>query len=541
MKMKRSDIPIVLAASLVFADATIVTLALPNLLVDLHTTVYGVAAVLAVYTAALGCTVLLAPRLVERYGWVGVAALGLFSLASVACALADRLAVLLVARAVQGFAGALVLTVAGAALAPPRRAGRVWVSIGVLSAAVGPVVGGALTQAFSWRAIFVAQAPVPLIAAALRKTWWATPPLAPSRPRAKPRPIVTLALVSGALTALLFGVVLLLVVGWAMRPLSAALAVTLVPVAALAGFLVRGHAESRAVAGCALIGGGIGALAFLPSNNVGWLVAPECVAGLGMGLALTPLIEHVLPEQVPESRAANLAVRHLGITLALVALAPVIAHDLDAATERAKLRTVAVVLDAPVAPSEKLRIAPALVASVHSDRPLAAVRSAARSARRPVAPQDRPRFDAMFSRVETVFVSAAADAFHRAFLIAAALAFLAALVLALEARRLATLVAIAGGAAVIGAQALAEHYAAPRPVTIADPCKTRKLPRSGGVGGVVQLVALRALDAAACRIGASREELVLALADKSEAERFRRRHGVSPRSVSALLRLLGSR
>src|SRR5881409_1857458 len=52
--MARRDVSIVLVAALVFADATIVTLALPNLLVDLHTTVYGVAAVLGVYTAALG-------------------------------------------------------------------------------------------------------------------------------------------------------------------------------------------------------------------------------------------------------------------------------------------------------------------------------------------------------------------------------------------------------------------------------------------------------------------------------------------------------
>src|SRR5437867_4037165 len=80
-RMRRGDIPIVVAASLVFADATIVTLALPNVLVDLHTTVYGVAAVLAVYTAALGANALLAPRLT----WAGsargiVGALIVFSL-----------------------------------------------------------------------------------------------------------------------------------------------------------------------------------------------------------------------------------------------------------------------------------------------------------------------------------------------------------------------------------------------------------------------------------------------------------------------------
>ncbi len=365
--MRRNDLPIVLAASLVFADATIVTLALPNLLVDLHTTVYGVAAVLAVYTGALGCTALLAHRLLRLapFEWMGIAALVLFSLASIVCALADRLSVLLVARALQGIAGALVLAVAGASLAP--RAARAWVFVGVLSAAVGPVVGGALTQAFSWRSIFVAQVPIPLLAAMLRKTWSDALPPTDSMRRPVLRPILVLGLVSGALSALLFGVVLLLVVGWAMRPLSAALAVTLVPISALAGVLVRGHAETRVAAGCGLIGGGIGALAFLPSNAVGWLVLPECVAGFGMGLALAALIEHVLPERAHAGRAVNLAVRHLGITLALVALAPVIAHDLDAATERAKLRTVAVVLDAPISPGEKLRLAPMLVASVRSD------------------------------------------------------------------------------------------------------------------------------------------------------------------------------
>jgi MFS family permease len=102
--MRRSDIPIVVAASLVFADATIVTLALPNLLVDLHTTVYGVAAGLAVYTAVLGCTALLARRLLppSRYGWTGAGALAIFSLACIVCALADRLAVRVALAAIAG-------------------------------------------------------------------------------------------------------------------------------------------------------------------------------------------------------------------------------------------------------------------------------------------------------------------------------------------------------------------------------------------------------------------------------------------------------
>jgi predicted MFS family arabinose efflux permease len=538
--VKRSDLPIVLAASLVFADATIVTLALPDLLIDLQTTVYGVAAVLGVYTATVGCAALPAAWLVRRAGYQSTAmsALCAFSLASVACAFADGLVVLLVARAVQGVAGALVLTVAGATMASRRS----WISIAVLSAAVGPVVGGALTQAFSWRAIFIAQAPVPLLAAAFRKRWTRVRPddTTGSRASVQVRPMLVLGLVSGALTALLFGVVLLLVVGWAMRPLSAALAVTLVPVAAFLGSIPAGRAEERAISGCALIAGGVGALAFLPSNDVGWLVAPECIAGFGMGLALSPLLEHILPEQTRENRAANLAIRHLGITLALLALAPVIAHDLDAATERAKLRTVAVVLDAPISPGKKQSVARVLVSSVRSDHPLAAVRSQARSARREVSSTERPRFDAMFHRVETVFVGAATEAFHRAFLIAGAFALLAALILILDTGRLAWgMGMIAAGSAVVGAQAIFAHYAAPPAVRIADPCRPRNLPHAGGLGGVAQSVVLRGLDLAACRLGASREELVLALADESEAERFRRRHGVSPRSFQALLRLIG--
>ena len=404
--MRRSDISIVLVAAFVFADATIVTLALPNLLVDLHTTVYGVAAVLGVYTAALGGGALLLTRVDFVRAWWAIAALCVFSLASVACALAGGIALLLVARGVQGAVGAVILAAVGDALAPPRRSARVWALVGVLSLAIGPVLGGALTQAFSWRAIFVAQAPLPLVAAALYRTWYRPPAIVEPRERRAARPLVVLGLVSGALTALLFGVVLLLVVGWAIRPLAASLAVSIVPVAALAGALVRGHPASRVAVGSGMIGGGIAALAFVPTDDIAWLVVPELVAGFGMGLALTPLIEDVLPERTHAARTLNLAVRHLGVTFALVLLAPVIHRDLDRAVEHAKLQTVGVVLAAPLGPREKLSLAPKLVRSVHSDRPLAAVRADARAARSSVKQDERSQFDGMFGQIETTFVQA---------------------------------------------------------------------------------------------------------------------------------------
>ena len=249
---------------------------------------------------------------------------------------------------------------------------------------------------------------------------------------------------------------------------------------------MRGHAATRVAVGSGLLGGGIAALAFVPSDNVGWLVVPECVAGFGMGLALTPLIEELLPERTYDARALNLAVRHLGITLALVALAPVIHHDLDAAIERAKLQSVGVVLVAPIGPREKISLAPKLVAAVHTSRPLAGVRAGASSARATVKPAERPRFDVMFHRIEETFVAAARDAFANAFLIAAALAFAAAALLVVDARR-AAIAGIAAGACVVGAQALVNHFAAPEdlrarravPVPRASALGRRRRPDAG--------------------------------------------------------------
>ena len=75
----------------------------------------------------------------------------------------------------------------------------------------------------------------------------------------------------------------------------------------------------------------------------------------------------------------------------------------------------------------------------------------------------------------------------------------------------------------------------PQHVKLADPCDPRELPGTGGIGGFLQDRALQALDAAACRLDSSREELVLALASDEAAERFHDRHGVDPRSVGSLL------
>ena len=89
--------------------------------------------------------------------------------------------------------------------------------------AVGPALGGALTQAFDWRAIFIFQAPIGAIAAVACLLERDVGSTAARRARAIPRGAGgALAMVSAALSAVLFLLVLMLVAGWSEQPLRAA-------------------------------------------------------------------------------------------------------------------------------------------------------------------------------------------------------------------------------------------------------------------------------------------------------------------------------
>ena len=92
-------------------------------------------------------------------------------------------------------------------------------------------------------------------------------------------------------------------------------------------------------------------------------------------------------------------------------------------------------------------------------------------------------------------------------------------------------VAAAAAATAVVAFALIAGTARPEPVTIANPCEDRDLPSTGGVRGFAQDAALVAADVIACRVGSSREELVLALADDDAAHDYEERYGVNPRSA----------
>jgi Major Facilitator Superfamily len=548
---RRGSLVLAVSAGLALADASVVALALPALLRELDTTVEGVAAVLGVYVLVLALTLIPAAAFERRHGAarVGAAGLALMTVASLLCAVAGSLPVLLVGRALQAAGGAAGLIAIFTLIDAGGRGRRLWVAAAVFGTAAGPALGGLLTQALSWRAIFVAQAPVALAAAIVayraerehdEHDERVPAPAAGPMPAA---PAAALALVAAALTAVLFLLVLELVAGWAVEPLAAAGAVTVLPVTALAASRWRGPALIRATAGAVLIGAGTLCLAFLPDASVAWTIVPQILAGAGMGLALPALSGELVPERTAGDAARLLTVRHAGIVLVLAVVAPVVSHQLDNATHTARLRGIALVLDAKLPPQAKLPLAPALLTSVNTESPREGLRKAIRDARAGFSGEDAATFDTMAKRADDTLVAAVGDAFNEAFWVAGALGLAAACVLvgaggALAARGRWALGLAAVALAAVPVYAALHRSVAPEPVKIADPCKPRALPHTGGLTGALQDTALVQLDRSACRIGSSREELVLALVDPHEATRFERRYGVNPRSIGGLISTL---
>jgi MFS family permease len=569
---------IAIGVCLALADASVVTLALPPILIDLDTTVEGVAAVIGVYTIVLAAALPGAAWLRGRVpdATLGAAGFGVFALAGALCATPDALAPLLAFRALQAL-GAAAALVAGFAL---LRGDRLWITAAVFGTAIGPALGGALTQAFDWRAIFLAQLPLGLAAAgaallartergasagldtaagagAVREnaSLWAAREEAgggdmPAAARApvgsggRLGPTVALAALSAALTGVLFLLVLLLVSGWSLEPLAAAAAVSVLPVAAFAGARIRGDAAVRAAAGCALVGAGVIALAVLPASSVVWIVLPQVLAGVGMGLALPALAGELLPERTPRQAAALLSIRHAGITVALIALAPVAAAQLDGAVADVRERGAALILDARLPPLDKLELAGPLVADLDPVDPRDGLRRAldAQAHRFADDPDERQEYAELTERADETLLAGIDDAFRIAFLIAGGLALLGTLAVlprASPAGRVVVAATVLGALALPAIHAIVRPQVAPEPVVIADPCKPRALPSTGGIEGFVQDQALAALDRAACRFGSSREALALALADENEARAYEAAYGVDPRSAGGLLDVLG--
>jgi MFS family permease len=364
------EVALAVAVAVAFADSSIVVLALPELYVELDASIVGVSWVVTAYNLVVAAAVLALLPLAHRVRPVGLAATGLlvFLGASILCALAGGLTTLVAGRAAQGLGAALLLA-ASLPLLVSLSGGRdravgLWVGAGTLGAAAGPALGGILTEAFDWRAIFVVQAPV--AAAALGATLH---PKARSASRPADRPArrlplaaaLGLALAFAALVGALFLAVLLLVTVWDLGPLAGAGVVSALPFAAVAVRPVshRLSAHEDIAGGAVLLAAGLAALALLPASSVVYAVLALALSGAGLGLALPPLTRASLPAEADLARAGTWSVgaRHLGLVLGLVAVAPLLAVELEEAEERASLNATAVILDARLPLEQKIPIA----------------------------------------------------------------------------------------------------------------------------------------------------------------------------------------
>lgn len=171
----------VLGSSLTFIDGSALGVALPAIQRELGAGPAAVQWVSNAYLLTLGALVLIGGAAGDRFGrrlvfLIGVA---IFALASIACALAPTVQLLIVGRAVQGIGAALLtpgaLAVIGAAF-PPEERGKAfgtWAGAGALFGMIGPLVGGWLADAADWRFIFWINVPLAALTAAV--TLAATP------------------------------------------------------------------------------------------------------------------------------------------------------------------------------------------------------------------------------------------------------------------------------------------------------------------------------------------------------------------------------
>jgi EmrB/QacA subfamily drug resistance transporter len=310
----------VLGSGIAALDATVVGIALPSIGREFHADVAGLQWVLTGYLLSLASLLLLGGALGDRYGRRRIFVIGVvwFASASLLCGLAPNTPVLVVARALQGVGGALLvpgsLAILQATFVPGDRGLAIgaWSGLGGVATAIGPFLGGYLIGAVSWRLVFFINLPLSLavVAIAVRHVPESRDPAASG-----PLDLAGAALGAAGLVGLCYGLIEGPALGWGAIPvvlMMGAGAVSLVafllvearnqhPMLPLSLFKARQFSVANAVT-FVVYGGLGGALFLLPIE----LQQVARYSPLESGVALLPLTAMML---ALSSRSGALASR----------------------------------------------------------------------------------------------------------------------------------------------------------------------------------------------------------------------------------------
>jgi EmrB/QacA subfamily drug resistance transporter len=196
---------------MIMLDTTIVNVAIPAMSAGLNTTLDQILWVLNAYILTYAVLLITAGRLGDLYGQRNLFAIGLgiFTVASALCGLAQNANELIAARVLQGVGGAVLTPQTLAILTslfPPERRGAafgIWAGVAGLATLAGPTIGGAIVTYIDWRWIFYVNVPIGI--AALVATFVIIPDLRPGRSHGWD--IVGVFLATGGLFGLVFGLI----------------------------------------------------------------------------------------------------------------------------------------------------------------------------------------------------------------------------------------------------------------------------------------------------------------------------------------------
>lgn len=202
---------------MVVLDALVVVTALPRMQRDLHVGLASLQWTVNAYGIAFAAGIITAAALGDRFGRrrVYIAGLALFTLASAACAVVPTAGALIAARTVQGLGGAIVLPLSLTILTTAFPAERRGMIVGVygglagLAVALGPVLGGVVTQSIDWHWIFWINVPIGTGATLLSARL-----LPESRAAAARLDLIGVALISAGVVALVWGLTRAGAIGW---------------------------------------------------------------------------------------------------------------------------------------------------------------------------------------------------------------------------------------------------------------------------------------------------------------------------------------